>query len=265
MLQTFEGGAFPPQKWIVNNPNPLGWSRHTVGGFGQSSSSARAFFWNMAPNQTCDLFSSQINLSAHPDPKLKFSVAYTYWSANNPENDRLQISISTDCGTTFTPIFEKGGTNLNTAPPIGSNNTPFSPNASQWRTEEVDLSAYAGATSAMFRFRGISGFGDNLYIDDVNISSFSSVSDLSFVEEKSMIFPNPAKDILNVQFVTNENAVYDVFITDLTGRIVMGEKRTMNNSINFFNLDIKNLISGMYQLNITGNDSKETLKFIVFE
>ncbi len=264
ITQTFEG-VFPPQNWIVNNPNTLGWSRHAVGGFGQSGNSARAFFWNMPPGQTCDMFTPQINLAAHPDPKLKFNVAYTFWSANNPENDRLQIAISTNCGQTFTTIFEKGGTNLNTAPPVGSNNNPFVPSASQWRAEEVDLSAYANVTSALFRFRGISAFGDNLYVDDINITSFSSVTELNMFAEMSQIFPNPAKDVLNVQFAASENSVYEVSITDMLGRRIISENRAFNHSLNFFTMNIHNLKQGVYHLNIRGKTQVETFKFIVVE
>ena len=52
--------------------------------------------------------------------------------------------MSTDCGTSWTTVWDRTGSGLTTAAPVG--NGRFYPNVSDWDDNTVDLSAYEGET-----------------------------------------------------------------------------------------------------------------------
>lgn len=120
------------------------------------------------PGERDDLITYPLDLSSAPDPVLTFDMAYV--SRNSGLSDTLEVSISTDCGKTYTTIYKKFGLNLPTTSPTFKS-TQFVPTAGQWRTESVSLGAYTSATTAFIRFRNICNYQNDLYLDNINIAT----------------------------------------------------------------------------------------------
>src|SRR5690606_13619275 len=96
---------------------------------------------------------------------LRFDVAYARYNANF--SDTLEVKISTDCGTTWTSVYLKGGTVLSTAPDASN---LFVPTSSQWRTESVPISTIAaGQGNVMFSFVNRGHYGQAIYLDNINL------------------------------------------------------------------------------------------------
>ncbi|QQS28410.1 MAG: choice-of-anchor J domain-containing protein [Sphingobacteriales bacterium] len=156
--------GFPPTGWTLQNPDGnLTWGLQTTPCYLHA---AFLNFFNY-PNQGQQdyLVTPLINLNGVGSAGLSFDVAYARY--NDSFFDGLQVQISTDCGQNYTTIYNKSGNTLATAPDIS---TSFSPtDCSQWRNEIVDLSAYVG-NSVLLRFVGLNGYGNNLFVDNVNIS-----------------------------------------------------------------------------------------------
>jgi hypothetical protein len=98
-------------------------------------------------------------------PSLAFDWSHAYNSSY--PNDAMRVSISTDAGLNWTEIWYRVGTAFESAD--GAGNT--SPGT--FVTEIVSLSAYAN-TTFMLQFDGISGYGPDLYLDNVNIIDFNN-------------------------------------------------------------------------------------------
>lgn len=110
--------------------------------------------------------------SANSSLKLKFDVAYRRYDTSTA--DSLNVWISTDCGGTWTNLYNKGGATLQTvSTPTTAAFTPTS-NA-QWRRDSISLSAYAGQPNVYIKFENVSNWGNNLYLDNINISNTSTV------------------------------------------------------------------------------------------
>lgn len=95
---------------------------------------------------------------------VSFNYAYAAYSA--VEIDQLEIMGSTDGGTTYTTLeLMNGGPSgpLNTA---GTTTASFVPTVSQWGTKTILLPAGTNRIS----FKGISAYGNNLYIDNVRLA-----------------------------------------------------------------------------------------------
>jgi hypothetical protein len=172
ITQDFQSPTFPPTGWNRVNPdNATTWVRSiNVGGFGTSSASMFIDNFNYnAIGQRDYLESPTFDLSSVTDPVIVvFDVAYARFSASN--YDSLIVSVSTDCGGTWTRLYAKGNQILSTNG--GANVTsPFTPSSSQWRKDTVSLQAYLGQPNVKVRFENYCGYGNNLYVDNINITS----------------------------------------------------------------------------------------------
>jgi hypothetical protein len=259
-------GANMPANWIIQNTGSVGWSRvQGAGGFGSSTRCMRCFFWNMSAGTTADLFSSRYNFTSPGDnTELAFDVAYTYYSAGSPENDQLRVDYSTNCGSTWTNIFAKGGTTLSTAPPVSNSQQPFVPTASQWRTETIDVSSLAGQGEVLFRFRGVSAFGDNLYLDNVRLQQATTTSTDLISGNTLNIYPNPANEQTMLSFNLQESEMYSVKVFSITGALVLDLPMELYSAgTHTLPINTANLASGVYQIIVGHETERHTLRLVV--
>ena len=168
--EDFDGGAFPPPaSYLINSDNDKTWEDITTTGASGLSTTAmyvNNFSYNAAGQEdifsfvTLDMTQAASNASAN----LTFDVAYRRYSGSY--SDDLRIDLSTDCGQTFNQVYFKGGTTLATG---GDATSAWSPSSAfDWRKDTVDLTSYIG-NNIVLRFVNICGWGQNLYIDNINV------------------------------------------------------------------------------------------------
>lgn len=75
------------------------------------------------------------------------------------------------------------------------------------------------------------------------------------IDDKLYVFPNPAKDIVNVH-LNGKRQIESVEVYDLTGRLIMAEQVGGKHA----RLDVANLSTGTYALRILGSDGVITKK-----
>lgn len=129
-------------------------------------------------------FSPKIDLSTNQDAYLTFNVAYAKFSAGYA--DTLAVYVSVDCGANFHPIWFKGGNDLATAT---NTENSFVPSSSEWIKERISLKDYNGFSDLHIAFVNWSGWGNNLYIDDINIlvPTYSSPTISGFFSPKEFV------------------------------------------------------------------------------
>lgn len=257
LVEGFTNTTFPPSGWAVVNSNndARTWVRSTAcGGFQASSSCATMSFYNSPLGYVDEMVAQNIDMTAASSNTMTFALAYCQATT---QTDTLQVLVSTDCGVTWTTVYNKWGSVLATRTPSF---TAFTPNAgSQWRMESVDLSAYASSTNLVIKFRGISDFGNNLYIDDINMGTTSIMENMT--ENDVTIFPNPFDQQANVDLTLSQHATVLVSVFDMTGKLVsqqdQGELTAGKHEIL---IDGKNLSDGIYLVRITAGESVVTRK-----
>ncbi len=187
-----------------------------VGGFGASAKSIMVDFWRWAEEgDQASMIFEKTDLSTSAAPVLAFEHAY----AQYPNfSDRLTISVSENCGDTWTTVWNKAGSQLATTPPV---QPFFVPNASQWVADTIDLSAFAEAAELLVRFTATSDYGNNLFIDNINLfSTLSSTDEPGLLEGKVFAYPNPAGELVNIDFQLVEGSRLDISIFDISGKLV---------------------------------------------
>jgi hypothetical protein len=138
-----------------------------------------AVAWTALNSNTCNANSAMINNRAADNTgkvdrlrkiidltnfdvaQLSFDVAYARYDA--VKFDRLKV-YAIKCDGTQQLIYDKSGSTLATAP---DQITPFTPaDCSQWRSETINLSAFAGKPVEIV-FEDIGGFGNRLFLDNI--------------------------------------------------------------------------------------------------
>lgn len=208
--QGFEAPQFPPAGWTINNPSFYSYVWQLNTGFGGFGKSGQCMYFNncqgyqdYAPpgkaaldiiGQRQQIYTPQYDFTNTPHPEMYFDVAYAPYSA--VFSDTLVVYYSTDCGTTFIPVYVKGGLTLGTTGNYVTSDTNkigcFVPSPSGWRTDTIHIPAIAGLNNVMFSFENRSGNGSPLYIDNINICDESVAGVAAISSNPSInVYPNP--------------------------------------------------------------------------
>ena len=141
---------------------------------------------------------------------LRFAHAFARKASTN--NDQLKISVSSNCGETWQLVRIIPAFQLGTAAIVAS---PYVPAASEWKYTSVNLATLGlqSAGNLMVKFALSSGGGNNLYLDDVQLSTTLSNEELA--TEPVWIQPNPSRSGAILAGAQGE-----VRVLDLSGRLI---------------------------------------------
>jgi len=249
-------GTLPSANCSVLNPDAgTTFVKSAPGGFGTSSNSAKIDFYNYAVTGEMDyLVIPPVNLAGATSAALTFNVAHARYSATY--TDKLDVEVSTDCGATWTNVYTKSGSVLATAP---DNTNAFTPTAAQWRAETINLSSYLGQPSVMTHFKTTNGYGNNLYIDDINLTSVTGVEDIDISSYVS-VFPNPSAGDVYVNIHAANLGSVDVKITDVMGKVITESNSNTAGNMKF---DLSGQSNGMYFVEVKSANGSMTQKVLL--
>lgn len=167
LTQPFSG-TFPPTGWTLGGTTgTMYWVYNSASSYGKGTGSAMYNFFN-APSGRNQTMTSTTFTSSLAGDKLTFDYAYAPYTNGT---DSLLIQISSNGGSTFTDLTKlygkanyTGDSTLNTAPTNGSQ---FFAGSSDWLTKTYTLPVGTNR----IRFRARSGFGNNLFVDNISINS----------------------------------------------------------------------------------------------
>ncbi len=111
-----------------------------------------------------------------------------------------------------------------------------------------------------------SNVGSMLYIDEVQLKSQPLSTSIRQNQKifSNMLYPNPAQGELNIDFTLSSPEETNIFIHDLSGKLISTTFIKANAGVNNKTIDINNLSKGMYTLTIQTNSKQiRTTKFIV--
>jgi hypothetical protein len=257
----FQGTDFPSQDWFIINPDGgKTWQKKTgAGGFGQSNACAYMnLYAYSATNQQDYLHIPAIDLSTASAAVLTFNHAYCSYSG---EADALKVEVSLDCGTTWAAAYSKAGAALATAP---NNQASWTPTATQWAWNSVDLTQYAGQAKVYIRFTCINKYGNNLYIDDINISTGVGINEPSLAKDDISVYPNPFSTSANVDLTLVNTSKVSVSLVNIVGQTVYSDDLgLMGAGKNTITIEGDNLPAGMYYMHLNVNGQDHTRKLTI--
>jgi PKD repeat protein len=217
----FEGSAIPNTDWQVRNQLPGGntWVQTTAAA-STGTKSVRIVNASSYDTYVDELISPSIDMTVTGSaPAMTFKVANAQKAASGLGSaDKLQVYVSTNCGQTWTLRKTLTGAGLSTA---GVSSTWTTPTAAQWVVQNVTLAGYISQTNFYVMFRFTSNGGNNVYIDDINISSPTSVEDEITNTISFNVYPNPAKENTVIGFNLVQKETVHLKLFDVLGQEVV--------------------------------------------
>ncbi|WP_338390320.1 PKD domain-containing protein [Aureibacter tunicatorum] len=252
--ESFENN-FPPANWkIVNPDNSITWEQRI--GVGNNSSSCLIINnsdYN-ATGQKDDLIMESLDFSEHSEISMTFDVAYTKYNNNSP--DQLAVLVSTNCGETWTNVYQKTHTELETvAIPTNSSNAWIPSQADHWRVEEINLSQFSGESDVMIKFENTTGFGTRIWLDNIKIKINDIVLGDRGQSNNIKIYPNP---INNKQFNVDAPQSGNYALYSINGHII--EQGSLTKGKNILNTKVS---SGIYIFESKINNQTTREKIII--
>ena len=216
--ESFESITFPGNGWSIENTGITnGWSLTALAG-ATGSRSLRLINQSGNPSGSVDAFlTPTFDFSGISGAQLSFKYAFA--AKNSSDSSVLKVFVSNNCGVSWQPRLTKIGAALPTAP---NTTGAFVPTATQWVTETINLSSttFSGRPSVLVRFEFANDLGNNIYIDDINISGLTGTTDPASVRYGFEVFPNPTRDLVFFRLETGQSSDIVCTLSDMAGRQV---------------------------------------------
>lgn len=225
-----------------------------LGGYGQSAKSLMVDFFTMQSGAQASIITPKVS-GITANHKLYFNHAYASYAG---EADGLKVFVSSNCGTTWTNVFDKSGTALATAPNATAR---FFPQPAQWYPNTISLSQFAGQ-ELVVKFECNSAYGNNLWLDNFWIST-SALGEEEIQAAQAKLYPNPARDAVKISLQVSEAGDALVEVINLNGQTVIAHSASVEAGMQSIDLQVGDLANGVYIVKIALNDRVETLRFTV--
>jgi PKD repeat protein len=261
--ENFESAPISSGLWsVLYNPDPADGWRVTNLAFVSTNTSLMVHNYALAAGQEHSIVSPSYDFTTTGGPiTMTFKYAYARRDAEN--NDILKIYGSTNCGQTWQLRATYETADLLTG---GTKTTDWYPNASQWQTKTLtNLGSYVNKPNVRFMFEFTTDGGNNLFIDDINITGPVGLEDATNNDLQMTVYPNPVQNEINVDFVVDQN--YDaVFrLIDITGKqlATLGVAELLQGDNHFvFNVP-PGTTKGLYFLQMEAGNKVFTHKIII--
>lgn len=91
----------------------------------------------------------------------------------------------------------------------------------------------------------------------------NSIPAIVNAEGKFSVYPNPAIDLLNIDFAITSVKEVNVVLMDITGRSVVSKLVSVTDGINHTTLDVSKIAKGAYMLKVENGDVKNVVRVVI--
>lgn len=261
--QGFEATGFPYAGYTLYNPDEYyTWERTNDAASIGSYSVYINHYDNDAPGEIDDFTLPPYDFTGYVSAHISFDVAYALYTASGEFSDTLEVLVSSDCGETWNEVYKKFNPDLQTAE---HTNDPYVPADDEWRNEIIDLTEYAGETQVYVKFRSISDYENNLYVDNININDDEQIA-INTIDELTTlhVFPNPVSDEMQIEFSLDHAEEIQLSIYNMLGEIIYSKKLNGDAGKNKFSIPVSELANGNYKLQLSNSGRNTTTTFVKF-
>jgi len=262
LIENFTNTLFPPTGWGIYNPDAdQTWKRDIAGNNNTGSALMNNYRYN-ALGQMDYLHTPEITYTGVDSILMSFDIAaVTRIAPNNTilPMDTLEVLVTTDCGTSYTSIYKKWGAALQTInDPVNPQPNEFFPSGpSQWRTEKFDLSAYAPNGPLHVVFKNSNGFGNNVFIDNVNIRT--RILPAALKADGIQLFPSPFTNMFQVWHLQTPTTLRYINVYNTAGQLVWS-KQYNGGALKVEDVDMSRNAPGIYIVEMGYTDKSKNVK-----
>lgn len=260
VVEDFQSGSYPPLGWSIDDAGGSNTWTEVVGVTGSDGlPTICTFVENFVYNNVGaedGMVTFETSLANASAALLTFDVSYARYSA--VYTDTLRVDISTDCGTTWSPSgYQKDGLTLATVP---DNTLSWTPTlGTDWRNDTINLSAWLGS-NILVKFVNVNGYGNNLYLDNVNIDATVGIDQPDQLGNVS-VYPNPSAGLFNLELKGVDAKQVSYIFTDLEGRVIMNQRISTGSNYRGI-IDLRQAPQGVYLLRLVTESGNRTVKMV---
>lgn len=266
--ESFEPAGLPANWGVINQTGGVTWAQY----FGAAATGNGSYYMNNSinPNNAIDIMETpSYDFLNNPGAIFTFKYAYAKYSTTNA--DVFKVQASSNCGGSWTDIYVPTNAILASGSG-GTSTTPFYPTSGQYKTYTLTahpaFNSFKTQPNVKIRFYFMedpsAGFGNNIFLDDINFNTVLSVNELS----KSIgfsLYPNPTNGTASIEFNLSDNAQIKYYVSDVIGRVVEHEKN-LNLVAGFHKFTInesQKLTQGIYLVHFEMDGQKMSRKLII--
>lgn len=141
---------------------------------------------------------------------------------------------------------------------------PFSLQIDDWDAGQQPDSIVVLFQSSLNGFCENADDGNCLYfnVDDLSLVTPLGLTDLNQSKIELKAFPNPFQDEITLSVPSMENTNGNVFIKDITGKIIRSVQTTLVEGINTVRIDFSELIAGIYFAEVQMQNESGMIKLV---
>ncbi len=240
----------------------LKFKRETTTSYGGAACLVAPINTSVPAGQRFQLITPPIDMRSLAGKSPKISMMVGYVRQNNLSSEELRIYYSRGCENNWTQFLYRS------AGFISYSNTAFAidfkpASPSEWKMISFGLSSFETDSNVAFMVEVVSGEGNHVYIDNINIGQFNTGI---YDTEKNIaldVFPNPSTGELNIDYI-NASGETEVWLENIEGKRIATilEKNLQTGEISI-KWNSQNMIpTGVYILKIKSNEQVINKKVI---
>ncbi len=252
VLLVFQGGEAGTGGYVITDDQsgasfgPLSANSITFGPF--DSGSAYSYTVSVADNPECAVSVSQSVVDCQTT-----EVELARFSAEAAEGGNL-LSWTTATETNAKYFIVEHSTNGSDFQQVG---TKFAAGNSSVNQDYTFLHSELANGTHYYRLKEVDVEG-NVRIFTRTITVIRSAEDFAITE----VYPVPTVDVINVQFITNNDEPLTVQVVDVTGKVVGTQNFKANAGVNQITLDVAPYAAGNYFVSISNGTNTIVEKFV---
>lgn len=225
-VESFETPTFPtfagePLKtWEISSTITNTWKRTTTA---HVTGTASLMIQNQASSNGSihTMFSPVFQLEG-PTAGAKIALKYAYAQRAAANTDKLTISYSTDCGKTWYSALSRSGATLSTTSGVVAGS--FFPSVDDWKQLNLNLT-FLNNPRVRFKIEFTSAGGNNIFLEDIQVTTVVPISNLQDESLSLAIVPNPSSVLPRIMVSNDMGSYGTVEIVDALGRQMIWKKR----------------------------------------
>jgi len=124
----------------------------------------------------------------------------------------------------------------------------------------LNISEYLpSSTSLVIRISTVNARQNNVYLDDVILSTQEEFSSYEMISNRIHLYPNPTTNSIKLICSSENESIHSINLIDLSGRILESRTSLSNKVINW---NLSNYEVGFYVFEILSEEGRKTKSFL---
>lgn len=205
------------------------------------------------------------------NPGALYTFKYAYRRSKTSTNDIFKVQVSGNCGGSWTDVYVPGAYQL--AQGSGETGTALFYPITEWKlydlTQHPNFAPFLSNENVRMRFyfqedAGGSGYGNRMYIDEVNFTTPTGVNELTRAIGLG-VYPNPSSGAFAVRFSLSDQSSVRYTVSTVSGaEAIASQQMQLAPGEHTFSINSdRSLMPGVYFLTLDLNGSRMCRKLIV--